>query len=182
MMGALSLTGVDYFTQATVATSAPLSGASLAVSDFISREPKRQPMRVRLPDHLDLAARRALMHAIQQLARLRQLDKGWDGAKAEPLTDDACDTAIRLLTALAMPAPPTAQLVPLEDGGLQLEWHVEGNDVELEIDAQGEVHAYIIAAAVTVLNREVPQALLPTTMPEIRRYITRMSRILNEQA
>ena len=123
------------------------------------------------------------MLAVQQLARLRQLDTGWDGAGAEPLTDDACDTAIRLLTALAMPAPPTAQLVPLEDGGLQLEWHVEGNDVELEIDPQGDVHAYIVATDdAIVLNREVPPALLPATMPVIKRYITRMSRILNEQA
>lgn len=180
-------TGVGHLTHATITTTAPLRGASLTVSDFIRGAARRQPIRVRLPDTLDTPTQLALVQAVQRLARLRKLERGWDGERAEPLTDDACATAIRLLTALALPAPPTAQLVPLEDGGLQIEFHVKANgktnDVELEIDASGEVHVYILVSdAEIIMNREVPPPLLPTTMPIIKRHLMRMSRILQEQA
>ena len=71
--------------------------------------------------------------------------------------------------------------------GLQIEFHVNAdgktNDVELEIDASGEVHVYILVSdAEIIMNREVPPPLLPTTMPIIKRHLMRMSRILQEQA
>ena len=175
--------GGGYPTQATVTTSAPLRSASLVVSDFVNRPARRQLRHIWLPDTPDPSVQVSLVRALEQLTRLRQLERGWDGLRAEPLTDDACATAIRLLTALALPVPPSAQLVPLKDGGLQIEFHVEGNDVELEIDADGEVHAYIVVDGdEVVMNREVPAPLLPTTMPVIKRHITRMSRILGEQS
>ncbi|MGH9427978.1 MAG: hypothetical protein ACRD2L_16970 [Terriglobia bacterium] len=180
MTGAVS-TGTSNFALATVVTSSPAPDASLIVSDFIRRSRARRPMRLRLTEGPIPGTSHTLMQSIQSLSRLRQLEKNWDGVSAKMLTDDACETALRLLVALAMPAPPSAQLVPLTDGGVQLEWHVAGNDVEIEIDPKGDIHAFIAASDnAIVLNRELPPSLLPTIISEIKRYLTKMSRLLHE--
>lgn len=172
-------TGIGNFALATVATGGPAPNASLIVSDFISKTSTRNPMRVRLPEGLPHGATRSLMKAIQTLSHLRQLEPRWDGRSAEMLTDDACETAVRLLASLAIPAPPTAQLVPLTDGGVQLEWHAGGINVEIEVDPIGEVHAFISAPdGSVVLNRELPPSLMPLIIPVIKRHLLRMSRLL----
>jgi hypothetical protein len=181
MIAAVS-TGIENFALATVATGDPAPHASLIASDFISRTSARKPLRVRLPQNLPHATTVALMKAVQCLSHLRQLEPGWDGGSAEVLTDDACETAIRLLVLLAIPAPPTVQLVPLTDGGVQLEWHVGGNDVEIEVDPIGEVHAFIsVSDGSVVLNRELPPSLIPLIIPIIKRHLLSMSRSLSKR-
>lgn len=180
-MTAAVATDIENFALATVATGGPAPHASLIASDFISRTPGRKPMRVRLPEGLPHSATRYLMKAIQSLSHLRQLESRWDGRSAEMLTDDACETAVRLLVSLAIPTPPTVQLVPLADGGVQLEWHAGGNDVEIEVDAIGEVHAFIsVPDGSAVLNRELPPSLIPLIIPVVKRHLLIMSRLLGE--
>lgn len=168
-------TGVSSFALATVPTGGP-TFASLIASDFIRPTP-----RVGLPDGLGRETANSLTKAIQSLFRLRQLEARWDGHSAEVLTDDACETAVRLLVALAIPAPPTAQLVPLTDGGVQLEWHAGGNDIEIEVDRSGEIHVFISAADGSVeLNQELPPSSIPVVIPIIKRHLRRISNMLRE--
>jgi hypothetical protein len=182
-MTAAVSTGIGNFALATVATSGPAPDASLIASDFISTAPTRKPMRVRLPEDLPHCSTLSLMKAIQSLSRLRQLEPHWDGRSAETLTDDACETAVRLLVSLAIPAPPTAQIFPLTDGGVQLEWHAGGNDVEIEVDPIGEIHAFIsMCDGSVVLNQELPPSLMPLIIPQIKRQLRRMSLLLGELA
>lgn len=182
-MTAAVSTGVRSFALATVPTSAPTFGASLIASDFIRASSTRRPMRVRLPEDLTRGATYSLMKAIQCLSGLRQLAPRWDGHSAEVLTDDACETAVRLLVALAIPSPPTAQLVPLTDGGVQIEWHAGVNDVEIEVDRSGEVHVFIIASdGLVELNRELPPSSIPIVIPIIKRHLQRISNMLREPA
>ena len=181
-MTAAVSTGIENFALATVATGGPAPNASLIASDFIPKVPGRKPMRVRLPEGLPHDATLYLVKAIQSLSHLHQLESCWDGRTAEMLTDDACETAVRLLVSLAIPAPPTVQLVPLTDGGVQLEWHAGGNDVEIEVDAIGEVHAFISAPdGSDVLNQELPPSLISLIIPVIKRQLLRMSRLLSER-
>lgn len=70
------------------------------------------------------------------LARLRHLPAGWDGHNAKPPTGAACDTAARLLAALARAGATAPQLFPVPDGGVQLEWHARGS-VEIEVEPDG---------------------------------------------
>ncbi len=182
-MTAAVSTDIENFALATVTTGGPAPNASLIASDFIPRTPSRKPMRVRLPQNLPRGATVSLMKAIQSISHLRQLQPRWDGASAEVVTDDACETAVRLLVSLAIPAPPTVQLVPLTDGGVQLEWHVGGDDVEIEVDPIGEVHVFISAPDGSVaLNRELPPSLMPLIIPAIRRHLLSMSLSLSQRA
>jgi hypothetical protein len=99
------------------------------------------------------------------------------------ITDDSCETAVRLLVSLAIPAPPTAQIVPLADGGVQLEWHAGGNDIEIEVDPIGEVHAFIsMCDGSVLLNQELPPSLLPLVIPQIKRQLRTISLLLGEPA
>lgn len=182
-MTAAVSTGMGNFALATVATSGPALGASLIASDFASTTPTRKPMRIRLPEGLSRDANISLTKSIQSLSRLRQLESRWDDGSAEALTDDACEAAVRLLVSLAIPAPPTVQIFSLPDGGVQLEWHVGGNDVEIEVDSIGEVHVLISACdGSIVLNEEPPPLMMPLIIPQIRRHLWRMSRLLDELA
>ena len=66
---------------------------------------------------------------IHQLAMLRS---GWDLYGAEPITTAALD----VLHALAV--------VPTVDGGVQVEWHVNGEDVEIAVAPDGAVEWFSI--------------------------------------
>jgi hypothetical protein len=77
-----------------------------------------------------------------RLARLAQLEPGWDGHRASPISRTIIDYACNLLPrimALGLPAPFIA---PLPFGGLQLEWHRNGRDLEIEIHAPSRLYAY----------------------------------------
>ena len=115
-----------------------------------------------------------MRQSLNGLSRLRQLDDGWDGESAKALTDGACVTAISVLVALAIPAPPSAQLVPLQDGGVQIEWHAHGNDIE--VGPIGGAHVFIVASDGAIfLDQELPPPLLHTAIPVLKRHLMRIA-------
>lgn len=68
---------------------------------------------------------------------LRHLAAGWDGWRAQPLTEAAVVAALTIAFRLVDGHHLLPQIFPLPDGGLQLEWHVFGTDVEIEVDGSG---------------------------------------------
>jgi hypothetical protein len=64
--------------------------------------------------------------AARSLAKLRQLKPGWDSYGGKAPTREALHVA----ETVALWAP---QVVPMSHGGVQLEWHVNGVDLEIEI-------------------------------------------------
>jgi len=67
----------------------------------------------------------------KQLAHLMSLPKNWDSEDAVPTTKLAADKAFEVLNKVFV--------VPLFSGGCQLEWHIDGNYVEIEINQKGEI-------------------------------------------
>jgi hypothetical protein len=63
------------------------------------------------------------------LRELAELEKDWDGHGSIPPTEDAIRTAANL------------QVVPVGGGGLQLEIHAGGSDLEIEIQPDGRIVA-----------------------------------------
>jgi len=55
------------------------------------------------------------------------------------ITKEAISLAYAILRELAMEAVPAPALVPTFAGGIQLEWHTKGADVEIEIGPGGSV-------------------------------------------
>ncbi len=109
-----------------------------------------------------------LQSAIQRISELTALAHGWDSYSAKPVSADAAIDAVQLLLSLAYPELPEPSIVPLADGGLQLEWHRGGLDVEItlsddesgifiEDSNSGETSEAQLNAAVAEVYRRIPQ-------------------------
>lgn len=67
------------------------------------------------------------------------LSEGWDSYGAKVIELQAVDSAIELLRRIVQPETPKPAVVPTNRGGIQIEWHTRGIDLEIEITAQGEL-------------------------------------------
>jgi hypothetical protein len=72
---------------------------------------------------------------------LVSLPKGWDCYSGIAVTFTTAKFAADLLERLFVDGVPEPQLVPGSDGSVQIEWHVNGFDVELDVLAPYEVSA-----------------------------------------
>jgi hypothetical protein len=72
---------------------------------------------------------------VQALVRLVKMPAGWDSYNAPPLRRDAGHFALEILQSVMRPRTPLPQVIPSAAGGVQLEWHEKGVDLELHITA-----------------------------------------------
>jgi len=91
------------------------------------------------------------MYVENELNRLVELPQGWDGRHAAQITNEAVQTTVDLLPAISDEQSVPPQFFPLPDGGIQFEWHVGGNDIEIEVDGGGEAHAVAVTADDNIL-------------------------------
>jgi len=77
----------------------------------------------------------------QRFDEIVSLPKGWDGYSGVAVTFTCATFAANLLERLYVDSVPVPQLVPGSDGSVQIEWHVNGFDVELDVLAPYEVNA-----------------------------------------
>ncbi|WP_420413278.1 hypothetical protein [Roseibium sp.] len=64
---------------------------------------------------------------------LTSLPLGWDGYNGQPVTFNCAQFAANLIERLCIDSVPAPQLVPGADGTLQLEWHMNGFDIEIDV-------------------------------------------------
>lgn len=76
------------------------------------------------------------------IANCTRLPHGWDSYGGEPTTQAAAVAALRFLDALRT-APA---VVPCSDGGLQLEWHTAGYDIEVAFGTDGGIEFWAVEA------------------------------------
>lgn len=91
-----------------------------------------------------------------QINALRRLRPGWDGHRADPVSDEAVGSVVRLISRFVseLSLPPMA--FPIPDGGFQLEWHAGPQSVEVEVDGAGEAHVFATDESGRILvNTEV---------------------------
>jgi hypothetical protein len=70
---------------------------------------------------------------LQRLGQLLTLPRDWDSYGARPV-DPACAWAAwQVLLALLVEDTPVPSLVPTSRGGVQIEWHGKGIDLEIEV-------------------------------------------------
>ena len=70
------------------------------------------------------------------LDKLRELKDDWDNDGAPAPAEEAIEMAERILTILR---DVLGQAVPMTNGGVQLEWHSGGVDLEIVITPEGTV-------------------------------------------
>lgn len=80
----------------------------------------------RLPDEIEV-----------EIAKLATLPRGWDGYNGFPVRSSVAERARRLLKAIMGYTSIIPAIVPLSDGGLQLEWFVGAYEVEIAITPEG---------------------------------------------
>jgi hypothetical protein len=71
------------------------------------------------------------------LAKLLSLPDGWDSYGARTIERTAINWAVHVLEASAANDTPAPTVVPTSSGGVQLEWHDHGVDIELELLPSG---------------------------------------------
>jgi hypothetical protein len=78
-----------------------------------------------------------LLKSIEAITELLNLPPGWNSYAAKPIAPRIAIRAIHLLAELAPQTPP--DVVPRVQGGIQLEWHTEGFDLEVYLDSPEDV-------------------------------------------
>ena len=68
-----------------------------------------------------------------RLEELLNLKTNWNGHGAGPVSPRAADCARAMWAALEGIGMKPPQLVPLDGGSLQMEWHEGGFDIEIQI-------------------------------------------------
>lgn len=76
---------------------------------------------------------------LQRLAVLLRLPEGWNSYRARRVSPKAVAAVLRTLPRIAGPTAPAPAVVPLADGGVQVEWHQGGIDLELAFAADGRI-------------------------------------------
>lgn len=82
-----------------------------------------------------------LLQILDKLSTISRLPQGWDDMRAKEITYVVLSTALRIVSFLAThPSFTPPQIFPLPDGGMQIEWHIDNNDLEIEIDPIGNLY------------------------------------------
>jgi hypothetical protein len=150
-----------------------------AAEDFYLRGSDRQfdrtiEIRVRARDG-NLRRTWLAAHMEDRLNALLRLRLGWDGYRAQPLSMDAVEAAVDVLFGMADDLSLPPQLFPLPDGGIQMEWHADGEDLEIEVDPAGSAHVLATdASGLVVVDAELAPSR-PQTQHAARKALHRLS-------
>ncbi len=78
---------------------------------------------------------------IDSLDQLLGLEDGWDSYSASRIDAGTAEAVVDLLGEIMLPGTPVPALVPLRSGGIQIEWHERGVDLEIQVRSQTDVRA-----------------------------------------
>ena len=81
----------------------------------------------------------AVKRTVEKLHALLDLPENWNSYGAPPIRPDVIEYAVRWVPTLLQRRTPEPAVVPTARGGLQLEWHRKGVDVEIYVDAPDNV-------------------------------------------
>lgn len=110
-----------------------------------------------------------LPSSIKRIESLTALAAGWDSYGARPVQADAAVQAVSFLLTAAFPEAPEPAIVPVADGGIQIEWHRAGLDVEI---AFGDSHeGMYVEDLETGAVQELP---ISEALPALQRLLSRI--------
>jgi hypothetical protein len=80
---------------------------------------------------------------VHSVFRALSLRRGWDTYDALPISYQSAEDALTFLSQIIDPAASPPAVVPLADGGVQLEWHRGGLDVEFAFSPDEQPELYV---------------------------------------
>jgi hypothetical protein len=81
-----------------------------------------------------------LMPVVKVMGELLNLPENWDSYGACRISPAATEFALQLLPETMRVDTPVPTVVPTSSGGVQLEWHTRGIDLEVEIKSPGRLY------------------------------------------
>jgi hypothetical protein len=113
--------------------------------------------------------------AVEAINRLLRMPSGWDGGRAARVTELAAVTAVEWLEQLAPRGVAVPYVVPLESGGLQLEWLAGGQSFEIEVGPDGDVGVLgVDRAGNPIIEGEFPAPDGTTFLNDARKFLASM--------
>ena len=82
--------------------------------------------------------------ALAELAKLEGLVPGWDGYAGLPVSRLHANRALRFLGQFMEDGLPMPEIVPLADGGVQLEWHLPAHRVDFVSDDENPTSVVMV--------------------------------------
>jgi hypothetical protein len=114
-------------------------------------------------------------HVQNEVNAMLALGDGWDGHRAKPITEEAVGSTIGLVFALCDDLSLPPQFFPLPDGGVQIEWHVGGEAMEVEIDRSGDAHGLATdRAGAVIFDSSLEPTAIETLLP-VQTIVRRLS-------
>jgi hypothetical protein len=109
----------------------------------LSFEKFRQEYRstVERETEIDVKRKRELQIKLEEFT---QYPVGWNSYGAPPLRSDTKDFALSVLNSIMKPRTPLPHVAPSSIGGLHVEWHEKGVDLELHIIAPYDCDVWFI--------------------------------------
>ena len=81
--------------------------------------------------------------AIQLFNELLTMEVGWDSYAGASTSHTSARLALSFLADVMHDNSPLPSFVPTAAGGVQLEWHLESADIEVDFDPRGGAMAYV---------------------------------------
>ena len=113
----------------------------------------------------------SFLSSVKGVADLLGLPAGWNSYSAKPIEPRNVKRAIELLAELLGPETPPPIVVATVRGGIQLEWHTNGIDIEVYITAPQEICFF----AEQLGSDESTEQSLAGHVHELRSWLDRVS-------
>lgn len=107
----------------------------------------------------------------RRFGELLELAPNWDSYGACPINPDHAQAAIELLMLVMQDDTPAPTVVPTNRGGVQLEWHTCGIDLEIETLSP---HRFLVAFEDAITGDE-SEWELTSDMTRVVEYMARLS-------
>ncbi|PZS30880.1 MAG: hypothetical protein DLM58_12940 [Pseudonocardiales bacterium] len=121
--------------------------------------------------------------AVEAVNRLLRLPADWDANGAAAVSELAAVTAVEWLDQLATSDTPVPHVVPLINGGVQLEWISGGQAFEVEIAPNGDVGVLgVDTAGNPIIEGEYPAPDGTVFVNDARKFLSSMFASLDRPA
>jgi hypothetical protein len=81
-----------------------------------------------------------ILPLLQKVCQLGSLPPNWNSYGAKPIQRGIAAAAVTMLLNLLSPQDPVPAVVPTSHGGILLEWHMGGIDLEVDIRSPSTLH------------------------------------------
>jgi hypothetical protein len=112
-----------------------------------------------------------MIETIEKLYSLTELQAGWNSYGARPIRSDVIRHVGRWVPRLFQATTPEPAVVPRVNGGLQLEWHHKGIDLEIYVESPESIRFQVE----DLTSAETAEAPLIGNEELLRAWIARIS-------